>query len=37
MIVVRCENGDIKGGDIQFIQGTKGYQDRDTYIEMENC
>jgi hypothetical protein len=37
MIVVRCENGDINGGDIQFIAGTKGYQDRDTYIELENC
>lgn len=24
-------------GDIQFVSGTKGYQDRDTYIEMENC
>jgi hypothetical protein len=37
MIVVRCENGDISGGDIQFMAGTKGYQDRDTYIELENC
>lgn len=35
--MVRCENGDINGGDIQFIAGTKGYQDRDTYIEVENC
>jgi hypothetical protein len=37
MIVVRCENGDLSGGDIQFVAGTKGYQDRDTYVELENC
>ena len=38
VIAVRCENGDLKaGGDLHFIQGTKGYQDRDTYIEIENC
>ena len=37
VMLVKCESGEINDGDIQFIQGTKGYQDRDTYIEIENC
>jgi hypothetical protein len=35
--VVRCDNGELQDGQIEFIKGTKGYQDRDTYVEIENC
>ena len=35
--MVRCDNGELQDGQIEFIKGTKGYQDRDTYVEIENC
>jgi hypothetical protein len=37
IMVVRCEDGELNDGHLQFIKGTKGYQDRDTYVEIENC
>jgi hypothetical protein len=36
IIVVRSEDGELSG-DLTFISGTKGYQDRDTYVEIQNC